>query len=70
MDGEDNRFEVQTSKGPVYARKVVLATGRRGSPKKMGVPGEELPKVAYRLIDPQQFTLITRPSAGFVSTSP
>jgi len=34
---------------------VVLATGRRGSPRKLGVPGEELAKVAYRLIDPDQY---------------
>jgi putative YpdA family bacillithiol system oxidoreductase len=53
--GNDGAFVVQTSKGPVEARKVVLAIGRRGSPRKLGVPGEELPKVAYRLIDPQQY---------------
>jgi thioredoxin reductase/NAD-dependent dihydropyrimidine dehydrogenase PreA subunit len=56
IEGRDERFAVQTNKGPVYARKVVLATGRRGSPRKLGVPGEDLPKVAYRLIDPEQYT--------------
>jgi thioredoxin reductase/NAD-dependent dihydropyrimidine dehydrogenase PreA subunit len=56
IEGHDERFAVQTNKGPVYARKVVLATGRRGSPRKLGVPGENLPKVAYRLIDPEQYT--------------
>jgi thioredoxin reductase/NAD-dependent dihydropyrimidine dehydrogenase PreA subunit len=56
IEGRDERFAVQTNKGPVYARKVVLATGRRGTPRKLGVPGEELPKVAYRLIDPEQYT--------------
>jgi thioredoxin reductase/NAD-dependent dihydropyrimidine dehydrogenase PreA subunit len=55
IEGEAERFIVQTSKGPVYARRVVLATGRRGSPRKIGCPGEELPKVAYRLIDPDQY---------------
>jgi thioredoxin reductase/NAD-dependent dihydropyrimidine dehydrogenase PreA subunit len=55
IEGRDDRFAVQTSKGPVYARKVVLATGRRGSPRKIGAPGEELSKVAYRLIDPEQY---------------
>jgi thioredoxin reductase len=34
---------------------VLLAIGRRGSPRKLGVPGEELPKVVYRLIDPEQY---------------
>lgn len=33
------------------ARFVVLALGRRGTPRKLGIPGEELPKVMYRLID-------------------
>ena len=31
------------------------AIGRRGTPRKLGVPGEELPKVVYRLIDPEQY---------------
>ncbi|MBX7114521.1 MAG: NAD(P)-binding domain-containing protein [Myxococcaceae bacterium] len=53
--GQDGAFVVQTSQGPVQARKVVLAIGRRGSPRKLGVPGEDLPKVSYRLIDPQQY---------------
>jgi thioredoxin reductase/Pyruvate/2-oxoacid:ferredoxin oxidoreductase delta subunit len=55
IEGEDGNFTVHTTRGPVRARKVVLAIGRRGSPRKMGVPGEELPKVAYRLIDAQQY---------------
>ena len=55
IDGRDGDFTVQTSRGPVRARKVVLAVGRRGSPRKLGVPGEELPKVVYRLIEPEQY---------------
>jgi dihydropyrimidine dehydrogenase (NAD+) subunit PreT len=55
IEGHDERFGVMTTKGTVYARKVVLATGRRGSPRKLGVPGEQLSKVAYRLIDPEQY---------------
>jgi len=35
---------------------VLLAIGRRGTPRKLGVPGEELPKVVYRLIDPEQYS--------------
>jgi thioredoxin reductase (NADPH) len=34
---------------------VLLAIGRRGSPRKLGVPGEEQPKVVYRLIDAEQY---------------
>jgi thioredoxin reductase/Pyruvate/2-oxoacid:ferredoxin oxidoreductase delta subunit len=48
-------FEVKTSKGTYSTAKILLAIGRRGTPRKLGVPGEELPKVVYRLIDPQQY---------------
>jgi thioredoxin reductase/ferredoxin len=34
---------------------VVLAIGRRGSPRTLDVPGEDLPKVVYRLVDPEQY---------------
>ncbi|MGA9526284.1 MAG: NAD(P)-binding domain-containing protein, partial [Myxococcaceae bacterium] len=55
IDGEDGDFTVYTSRDPVRARKVVLATGRRGTPRKLGVPGEDLAKVSYQLIDPAQY---------------
>jgi thioredoxin reductase/Pyruvate/2-oxoacid:ferredoxin oxidoreductase delta subunit len=55
IDGQDGAFAVQTSRGVVQARKVVLAIGRRGSPRKLGVPGEEQKKVVYRLIEPEQY---------------
>jgi len=48
-------FEVRTTKGRYVARAVLLAIGRRGTPRKLGVPGEELPKVTYRLSDPAQY---------------
>jgi len=44
-------LEVTTDAGVHRARNVCLAIGRRGSPRKLGVPGEELPKVAYSLLD-------------------
>lgn len=55
IEGDDNNFRVQTSQGVIAARKVVLAIGRRGSPLKLGVQGEGLANVAYRLIDPEQY---------------
>ena len=55
IDGEDGAFSVHTSKGIVEARKVVLACGRRGTPRKMGVPGEELEKVTYGFTDAEQY---------------
>jgi thioredoxin reductase/ferredoxin len=55
VQGEDGRFQVLTNRGPVAASKVVLAIGRRGTPRKLGVPGEALEKVVYGLKDPDQF---------------
>jgi dihydropyrimidine dehydrogenase (NAD+) subunit PreT len=54
IEGEDGHFVVKTDRGPVSAQKVVLAIGRRGTPRKLGVPGEELEKVFYGLRDPDQ----------------
>ncbi len=48
-------FTVTTNNATYDARAVLLAIGRRGSPRQLGVPGEELPKVAYRLIDAEQY---------------
>ncbi|HYL70170.1 MAG TPA: NAD(P)-binding domain-containing protein [Candidatus Dormibacteraeota bacterium] len=48
-------FVVKTNRGTYPTRSVLLAIGRRGTPRKLGVPGEELPKVVYRLIDPEQY---------------
>jgi thioredoxin reductase (NADPH) len=48
-------FVVKTTRGAYNARAVLLAVGRRGSPRKLGVPGEELPKVVYRLVDAEQY---------------
>ena len=55
LQGGDGAFTVLTQGEPVRARKVVLATGRRGSPRPLGVPGEELSKVTYQLVDPEQY---------------
>lgn len=48
-------FVVRTPKGAYETANVLLAIGRRGTPRKLGVPGEDLPKVVYRLIDPEQY---------------
>jgi thioredoxin reductase len=52
---EDGGFVLQTSRQAYHTRTVLLAIGRRGTPRKLGVPGEELPKVVYRLIDAAQY---------------
>ncbi|HUN94476.1 MAG TPA: NAD(P)-binding domain-containing protein [Burkholderiaceae bacterium] len=55
VDPIDGGFVVRTSAGEHRARTVLLAIGRRGTPRKLDVPGEESAKVVYRLIDPAQY---------------
>lgn len=52
---EAGGFVVKTSKQEYRTRAVLLTIGRRGTPRKLDVPGEERPKVVYRLIDPEQY---------------
>jgi thioredoxin reductase/NAD-dependent dihydropyrimidine dehydrogenase PreA subunit len=51
----DGMWRLETSAGPVRTANVLLALGRRGSPRKLGVPGEERSKVHYTLIEPEPF---------------
>jgi thioredoxin reductase/NAD-dependent dihydropyrimidine dehydrogenase PreA subunit len=52
---KDGTFRVVTSIGKEYiSNNVLLSIGRRGSPRKLNVPGENLPKVAYRLLEPER----------------
>jgi thioredoxin reductase (NADPH) len=48
-------FSVKANGKDYHAAHVMLAVGRRGSPRKLGVTGEELPKVAYQLIDAKTY---------------
>ena len=52
---QDGIFTVTTPKGRYRARSVVLALGKSGSPRKLGVKGEDLPKVMYRLIEADHY---------------
>jgi thioredoxin reductase (NADPH) len=45
------RFQVKTSKGEYQTARVIISIGKRGSPRKLGVPGEDSSKVAYSLLD-------------------
>jgi len=51
----DGIFVVSTAKSQYRARYVILALGKTGSPRKLGVKGEELPKVMYRLIEADHY---------------
>jgi thioredoxin reductase (NADPH) len=48
-------FTIKTPTKTFQANNLVLAIGRMGTPRKLGVKGEDLPKVVYRLIDPEQY---------------
>ncbi|MCF8233952.1 MAG: NAD(P)-binding domain-containing protein [Bacteroidales bacterium] len=51
---ENGHFKLIDQEGVEYsARRVLLAIGRRGSPRKLNVPGENSQKVAYRLLEPE-----------------
>jgi thioredoxin reductase/ferredoxin len=48
-------FRLVTTAGTHRARRIVLAMGRRGSPRRLGVPGEELEKVLYDIVEMEAF---------------
>lgn len=52
---EGDGFVVTTPRGSHRGRSVLLAMGRRGTPRKLEVPGEDGSQVVYRLIDPAQY---------------
>jgi thioredoxin reductase len=52
----DGIFTIITTKGRYRAQAVILALGRRGTPRKLGVKGEGLPKVMYSLIEAEAYT--------------
>ncbi len=55
LSREGAGYRIHTQKDSFLAPHVCLALGRRGTPRKLGVPGEDLPKVAYSLLDAQSY---------------
>ena len=53
--GKEGVFTVVSSKETYQARAIILCIGKSGNPRKLGVKGEELPKVMYRLIETDHF---------------
>ena len=51
----DDCWHVESSGGPQRSASVILALGRRGDPRKLGVEGEDRDKVVYRVIEPEVF---------------
>lgn len=52
---EDGCFSVETTKAKYKTRRVILAIGRRGVPRKLGIPGEDAGNVAYALREPEHY---------------
>jgi thioredoxin reductase (NADPH) len=52
---DGDHFVLTTPNGSFNAAHVVLCLGRRGTPRKLGVEGESLSKVTYRLIDAESY---------------
>ena len=52
---QNGHFRLSCLSGNEYtSRTVLLAIGRRGTPRKLNIPGEESEKVAYRLLEPEE----------------
>ena len=57
IESNNGAFHVKTLNGESFSsRSVLLAIGRRGSPRKLNIPGEESEKVAYRLLEPEEIS--------------
>lgn len=55
IDAVPNGFKATSTRGAFTARRVLLCLGRRGTPRQLGVRGEQLSKVVYRLLDAEQY---------------
>lgn len=56
VEPDGSGFVVSTTRNSYRVTSVLLAIGRRGTPRRLGVPGETLPKVIYSLSDPAEHT--------------
>jgi thioredoxin reductase (NADPH) len=52
---EGDVLVIKTTAETLRSNAVLLAIGRRGTPRRLEVPGEDLPKVVYQLIDAEQY---------------
>jgi putative YpdA family bacillithiol system oxidoreductase len=55
LETRDGVFHLTAGGETFRARRVVLAMGRRGTPRRLDVPGEDLPKVFYDIVEMEQF---------------
>jgi thioredoxin reductase (NADPH) len=52
----NGKFQVSYGTSKILTTNIILALGRRGSPRKLGVPGEEQAKVAYQLVEAESYS--------------
>ncbi len=55
IQNNNGTFSIHSTGKAFEARNVILAMGRRGTPRRLGVPGEDLPKVMYQLVDAKSY---------------
>lgn len=57
ISAEKGQFLLKTNQGEIIrANQILLAIGRRGTPRKLNVPGEMGENVAYRLLEPENIS--------------
>lgn len=55
VEREPGHYRVRTAERQYLGRRVVLAMGRRGTPRRLGVDGEALGKVVYDIVEMEAF---------------
>jgi len=54
---ESGHFAIETKEGEQFTTDaILLSIGRRGTPRKLNIPGENSEKVAYRLLEPEDIS--------------
>lgn len=57
IHSENGYFKIHIKEGKIItAKTILLSIGRRGTPRKLNIPGEQLEKVAYRLLEPEDIS--------------
>lgn len=55
IERQGELFALQTARGALFARAAVVCVGKRGAPRRLGLPGEAPPRVRYALVDPEEW---------------
>ena len=55
INKNEDFFEVKTSKSTLKTKRIILATGMRGNPRKLDVEGEDQEKVYHQLYSPRKY---------------